>query len=231
MNTDKIKGASWAFNGYLIAFCSSLLTLIGATVWSFTSGSDWIVKIAELSASGVEITNSMAIELAQQIIPSMGILVIILFITYSGYVVGVALVYAGIKKLSNKFDEYANSSLRTMSTGALLVLIAAACSLIGSFVPLIAILAPLCGLVGIIILLSGASGLKKAAALSDEGRAGAKKIFTAYILLLCIIGAVFIPIIGWLAIPVLWILSVVFELIGWASLKRSFVLENQQQQY
>ncbi|MFI3298869.1 MAG: hypothetical protein R3Y49_03600 [Rikenellaceae bacterium] len=213
------KAASKVLTGLIISYGMSILSGILVAVWMLAGGLD---LISNLVSSAIDDGDVMAMSQTLSFIQGSLVIVLIGAVSSIGQIIGSAVSYMGIRSFSVGLDEMGARGARNMTTGMLLSLIALCVGLLNWMLVFSAAVAGVCNVVALVFMIMGAGSLRRSELLSEMGRSGAQSVFVAHILSAVSIVAIIIPVIGWLAIPVLTIVSIVKNLSGWNKIRQSF---------
>ncbi|MDR3287274.1 MAG: hypothetical protein LBT27_07520 [Prevotellaceae bacterium] len=182
--------------GILYAIISPVISLIGGVA-------DFANKAgAEVSVSGLDIFN---------------------YILLAGIIIGYLLFFVGLTNFAQILESKDGKAVLGVRNGAILMILASICPLIG----LPDILGAIINIVGFILMLLGYSSLKNSATFPSNARVGASNLFTAMILSL--IGAIIgiIPLVGGFVNAILSLIAFILVLSGWAKIKNTATKINQ----
>lgn len=152
---------------------------------------------------------------------SFGVTDIIGLVCSIGTLVGLFIYWKGLKNLSTGLDEVGNSAVSKIALAILLSFISGIILVVAVFLPFLFIIPGILGIVSLVLNIMGFASLQKSTALTEQGVAGAKKLFLAYILGLCGSICAFIPFLGIFAL-ILNLLYYIFMFQGWGKIKSSF---------
>lgn len=195
-----------------------IVSLIAASVFGF---------IGDLS-DGVSYISSMAGGKAPSISFGDIVLTLIEMAAWAAVVYGLLLYRKGLDKFSLQLDADGAASAKKLSSAALLMIIGAAidiiCAIPGAGL-LFGVPAFIISVIAFIFNLQGFSSLSKSSSLNQLGVAGAKKLYTGFILMIVGVIVGFIPFIGDFFELILTVLYVIFILQGWGMIQKSFSAE------
>lgn len=160
-----------------------------------------------------------------ELFSGMMVWMILILIAMAASIYGMYKAYAGLKSLAPQLDSAGAMAVNNLSIAMLIMMISTVCT----FIPFVGGLVAIGGSIAAFVLnIMGYSALRSSTSLNEEGKVAAKKLFSAMIIYIVMIGCILIPFIGWLAIPVLYIIYWVKLFSGWKMLRDSFSTCNTQ---
>ncbi|MBQ8492939.1 MAG: hypothetical protein IJ464_01495 [Alistipes sp.] len=133
-------------------------------------------------------------------------------------VAGYILFYIGLNKWRTIADANDATAINKLRIAALLTMIGS----VVAFVPAAgAVIAFILNIVAFILMLQGYSALKNSTTLPEGAREGARKLHTAMVLNIVAILTGWIPVIGWVAAPILQLIAFFKVLNGWKAIANS----------
>lgn len=135
-----------------------------------------------------------------------------------GVIAGYFLFYSGLNKWKDLVDGNDAVAVNRLRLAALLTMIG--CVL--AYIPAVGTIASaILSLIALILMILGYSALKQSATLREGARVGAGKLYTAQILSVIAFVVAWIPVIGWIAAPILSIIAFFKMLSGWKAIANS----------
>lgn len=181
--------------------------------------------LAASSFDNIDNLSSLASLNILALFSGMMVWLILILIAMVVSIYGMYKAYAGLKSLAPQLDSAGALAVKNLSIAMLIMMITSLCT----FIPILGGLVAIGGSIAAIVLnIMGYSALRSSTSLNEEGKVAAKKLFNAMIIYIVMIGCILIPIIGWLAIPVLYIIYWVKLFSGWKMLRDSFSTCNTQ---
>lgn len=199
----------------------SISTIIkGLGIYIIVSIAVTIFGVIDSLSSGVSMISAMA---TGDNPFSLGFIDILSILLDLGVIYGLYIYYTGLQKFAPSLDAVGSAACKNLSYGALLLMIAAGLDLIGVFVPIVgSVISGLCLIAAFILNIIGYSSLQKSGSLNALGIAGAKQLFMGFVFAIIAACCFWIPVIGWLGSPVLYILYWVYLFKGWGKIRASF---------
>lgn len=133
-------------------------------------------------------------------------------------VAGYVLFYIGLNKWRGVADAADAQAINKLRIAALLTMIA----VLVAYIPGLGwIAAPILELVAVILMLMGYSALKKSTTVPEGAAKGAGKLYKAQILTIVAVVVGWIPVLGWIAAPILDLVAFFMVLGGWKAIANS----------
>ncbi len=135
-----------------------------------------------------------------------------------GVIAGYFLFYSGLNKWKDLVDGNDAVAVNRLRLAALLTMIGC----VIAYIPAVGTIASaILSLIALVLMILGYSALKQSTTLREGARVGASKLYTAQILSIIAIVIAWIPIIGWIASPILSIIAFFKMLGGWKAIANS----------
>lgn len=135
-----------------------------------------------------------------------------------GVIAGYFMFYSGLNKWREIVDANDANAVNQLRLAALLTMIGC----VVGYIPAVGTIASvILSLIALILMLMGYSALKQSTTLREGARVGAGKLYTAQILSIIAVVVAWIPVLGWIAAPILEVFAFFKMLAGWKSIANS----------
>ncbi|MBP3547590.1 MAG: hypothetical protein J6J64_02830 [Alistipes sp.] len=149
---------------------------------------------------------------------SFGFMDVLGLIASLAVIAGYVLFYIGLNKWREIADTNDAQAINKLRIAALLTMI----SSVVVYIPVVGtITGAILSIVALILMLMGYSALKSSTTLPEGARVGAGKLYTAQILSIIAVVVVWIPVLGWIAGPILSLIAFFKMLKGWKTIANS----------